>query len=396
MNQLFVEFETFNSSLKVDMKKFWLLGVFGLFGLGGAQAFPIVGNEFITDQMVVQIAELTLLGGENATKKLPPSAEKQAMLDTRSLEVQQWLSSVGGDNWFRNYLKKFGRPAMAEEHAFATLLGVSAKKLGYYYIRPAFVSKEQVTLLSCNGPKLENSPTMKAFCALANWNASIAFKDLGALNEFRKLAGWFLVNQKNGRWEWAIDVPSRNQKAPWISCLSQSLGISVLLREYQLEQNEKYLFAARKALEWMKLPITQRGCAYSLKPSGVWYEEYPDANNPSHVLNGHMWALFGIWDYFRVTGDPKVKEMFEDGISSLLLQLPKYDVGYWSVYATTNRVDLVEGNYQQFIIEQLKVLFAITKKEQFMIFANKWEQSMNSDYGFVQLAAKEFLKSKKQ
>ncbi len=236
------------------------------------------------------------------------------------------------------------------------------------------------------------SITLKAWCALYNRDAAAIFNDYGALGRFRASAKWFLDNQKEGKWEWAQDVPLRNIKAPWISGLTQSLGISILLREYQLEKKQAYLEAAGNALAWLGKPIKDGGVA-SRQDKGTWYEEYPDAENLSHVLNGHIWALFGIWDFYRVTRDPAAKQMFDDGVLAVERELEQYDVSDWSVYARTNEVDLVPGQYQQFIVEQLRVLYAITAIGLFRDTAVRWEDSMRRDTLFVHLAAADFLKA---
>ena len=115
----------------------------------------------------------------------------------------------------------------------------------------------------------------------------MAFNDAKALAKFRSLAEWFLLSHVDGRWEWSFDLPSRDLKAPWISGLTQSLGISVLLREYQLSNDPRYLDVAAKALEWLRKPMEEGGLSVKMS-KGVFYEEYPNIAKPSHVLNGHM------------------------------------------------------------------------------------------------------------
>jgi hypothetical protein len=299
---------------------------------------------------------------------------------------------MGGDNWYRNYLNRFGAPSSAEELTTATLIGLFETKLGYYYVRTSPVSTESTTVLSCNAPNFERNPTLKAQCALANRNAAMAFNDAQALAKFRRLAEWFLLNHVNGRWEWSFDLPSRDLKAPWISGLTQSQAISVLLREYQLSNDPRYLDAATKALDWLRKPMEKGGLSKRM-PKGVFYEEYPNIAKPSHVLNGHMWALFGIWDFYRVTGDKVAKKMFDDGVVALHSELPKYDVDCWSVYSQDNLLDTVTGAYQQFIIEQLRVMHAITSDPLFNAYVEKWERCLADDELFIRIAARDFLKS---
>lgn len=286
---------------------------------GQTYASPIKEAQYITDKMIVEIARKTLDG-----KQLPGQAGRD-QLEKRSVEVRTWLESIGGENWYRNYLKRFVAPTSVKELKTATLIGLFESRLGYYYVRTLPASSASMTLFSCGSKNFEKSPTLKALCALENRNAAMAFNDAKALAKFRSLAEWFLLSHVDGRWEWSFDLPSRDLKAPWISGLTQSLGISVLLREYQLSNDPRYLDVAAKALEWLRKPMEEGGLSVKMS-KGVFYEEYPNIAKPSHVLNGHMWALFGIWDFYRVTGDKVARKMFDDGVLALRAELPKYDV----------------------------------------------------------------------
>jgi D-glucuronyl C5-epimerase-like protein len=344
-----------------------------------ASSIPLEAQR-LNDRIIIEIAREVM-----AARHSPPT---QQQLDTTSLEVKVWLSSVGGENFYKNYLDRFGYPAK-ERIVTAALIDLTNEQLGLYYVHGVPISADAMTKAWCVASA---SATLKAFCALGSRDATALFNDHDALGRFKMLARWFLDNQKDGKWEWDSDVPLRNIKAPWISGLTQSLGISILLREYQLENNQAYLDAAGKALAWMGKSVQEGGIA-SRQANGVWYEEYPDAEHPSHVLNGHMWALFGIWDFYRVTRDPVAKQMFDDGISVLQAEIGRYDVKDWSVYAQTNRVDLVVGQYQQFIVEQLRVLYAITAIGIFRETADRWEDAMRRDALFVHIAADDFLKA---
>lgn len=309
----------------------------------------------------------------------------------RARQVISFIESQGGSVWYKNYRKEFSLPTTGEEYV-AEERDVSATQLGYYYIRRNLTGGSNLVRLQCLPNGAKPSPTMDGFCGLANWNAFLVTKDKQYHEEFIKWADLFVSTQQNGKWEWSFDLPSRNLKTPWVSGLTQSVGISLMLRAYQSTHNKNYLDAASKALEWLKLPISKGGVAIPTA-HGTWLEEYPDAEQPSHVLNGHMWALFGIWDYFRVTDDPVAKKMFDDGIRIIKADIDKYDVGFWVVYAQTNRVDNLKGNYMAFVIQQLKVLYAITGDHFFDTYSRKWESYQNQDALFIHIATDEFLKS---
>ena len=100
-----------------------------------------------------------------------------------------------------------------------------------------------------------------------------------------------------------------------------------------------------------------------------------------------------MWDFYRVTGDKVAKKMFDDGVVALRSELPKYDVDCWSVYSQDNLLDTVTGVYQQFIIEQLRVMHAITSDPLFNAYVKKWERCLADDELFIRIAARDFLKS---
>lgn len=359
-----------------------------------AYSSPIKEAQYITDRMIVRIAANTL---SSKDRSYHPDRDE---LEKRSIEVKSFLDSMGGTNWYRNYLNRFGAPISVEELKTATLVGLHEKKLGYYYIRRLPASIESMTVLSCKASSndrqvflnFENNPTAKAQCALAVHDAAIAFNDTAALQEFQNLAEWFLLNHVNGQWQFGFDLPSRDLKAPWISALTQSQGISVLLRKYQLSNDQRYLDVATKALQYLRKPLEEGGLSKKMS-KGVFYEEYPNIKKPSHVLNGHIWALFGLWDFYRVTGDEVAKKMFDDGVLALRTELSKYDFNCWSVYSQDNSLDWVTGAYQQFIIEQLRVVSSITSDTFFDNQANKWEKCLVEDELFVEIVARDFLKT---
>jgi hypothetical protein len=48
---------------------------------------------------------------------------------------------------------------------------------------------------------------------------------------------------------------------------------------------------------------------------------------PAHILNGFIFALFGLYDYYRVTQDEHALELFNAGIETLRSKLHLYDTG---------------------------------------------------------------------
>ena len=316
-------------------------------------------------------------------------------LSKREAEVQAWLQSVGGNNFFKNYQNTFEAPANPQKRYVAETGNVTSSQLGLYYIHQPATSGETVTAYPCDPPNAESSITIRGLCALGNWNAYILTHDTNYRTTFLKLAKWFLNNNDGGRWLRTENIPSRQLISPWISGLSQSLGISILLRAYQTTSDNTYLRVAEQAFSWIARPIEEGG-ATCLTNTGTWIEEYPNAIQCSHVLNGHIWGLFGVWDYYRVTKDPNALRLFDDGIAAIKHSLSWFDTGYWIVYDHENRTDMVIGIYMQFIIQQFYALYAITADTTFLSTADKWEKYQASDALFLHRAAADFMRARRR
>jgi hypothetical protein len=354
----------------------------------------------------VGMARATTASEETAAGTQPSEAQVAVIRAAARVPSRQrhlcgvlgWLPTVGGERWFENYVKQFGPP---RTHCILKFQGddVIGPVLQHYYLHHPVRGNRLLAEPECfvslgdkYGIADRFTPTMVAQMALANWDAHLVTGHERYRSRFMEHADLLLANQADGRWNWQIEISSRGLKAPWISGMTQSLGISVLLRAYQLTTDVAYLNAASTALAWMRKPLSSGGVAIRTY-SGTWYEEYPNAERPSHVLNGHIWALFGIWDYFRVTRDPEAARMFREGVDALRAEVGRYDVGYWVVYDQLNRADMVNGFYMSFIIEQLKALYAITGDRELRRLARKWTGYQQRHTLFAQMAFREYRKA---
>jgi hypothetical protein len=66
----------------------------------------------------------------------------------------------------------------------------------------------------------------------------------------------------------------------------------------------------------------------------LWFEEYP-SSPPSYVLNGFVYALFGLIDLYRVTNNQSVKFDIDRCISTLKNRLKDFDsdIGHILIYS---------------------------------------------------------------
>ena len=179
-------------------------------------------------------------------------------------------------------------------------------------------------------------PTTIAQYGLANWNAYLVTKDERHRQALMKQARWLAAHQvllagDAGGWPMPFSVSDYNASAPWLSALTQGNAVSVLVRAYRLTHEEVFLQVARRAMRTFELDIRDGGVSTSIGEDGVFFEEFA-VYPASHVLNGYILALFGLYDYADLTGDTRVAALIRRSLATLHILIERYDTGYWSRY----------------------------------------------------------------
>jgi len=221
---------------------------------------------------------------------------------------------------------------------------------------------------------------------LAVFHTYLETKSENDRNRFMKFVDWFYNNAEFDenlgiRWLTDVSLPQYKNPDPWQSAFSQSRGISILLRGYQLTGNEKYAEMAEKALISFTKSVGDGGVT-SFTKWGPFYEEYT-AKVPTLVLNGMIFSLCGVYDFVRVFPDNKLaKKIFDDGIETLKNILPEYDLNYWSKYNLCEanfypKIDPATVGYQRLHITQLKMLYKLTGEKIFNNYAQMFKKQIN-------------------
>lgn len=173
--------------------------------------------------------------------------------------------------------------------------------------------------------------------------------------------------------------------APWASAMAQGEVISFYLRMYQILGDDSLLQTAIKAYNYLKIDYHDGGVRRIDENGDLWFEEYP-SNPPSYVLNGFIYAIFGLYDLYRVTGNLDVKLDIDACIKTLKVNLHRFDSGYWSNYDLLKK-ELVRYYYQKNVhVPQLEILYKLTGEPIFDKYKRKWEKNLNPvNFTFVQV-----------
>ena len=232
---------------------------------------------------------------------------------------------------------------------------------------------------------LQYNPIAIAQFGLGNYNLWRRTADPERRKKFFLIADWLAAHlEPNAHglavWNHHFNWEYRDTlKAPWYSGLAQGQGISVLVRAHQESGEPRYLDAARQAFASFQQPIDKGGVAFIDESGDLWFEEYI-VFPPTHILNGFIWALWGIYDYFLATRESYAHEFFSRGVRTLLHNLDRYDLGFWSLYEQSGtRLPMVASRfYHQLHIVQLRVMYRLTGEEAFARVADRWENYARS------------------
>jgi peptidoglycan/xylan/chitin deacetylase (PgdA/CDA1 family) len=135
----------------------------------------------------------------------------------------------------------------------------------------------------------------------------------------------------DGAWLHGMSMPHTYLlRPPWISAMAQGEIASLLVRLYRETGEERFAAAALRGLRLLAVPSSAGG-ARALLGGGPFLEEYP-TNPPSFVLNGGIFALWGLYDVGIGLDDPDATRDFADGIETLARNIGRWDTGYWSLY----------------------------------------------------------------
>lgn len=191
---------------------------------------------------------------------------------------------------------------------------------------------------------------------LAAYDLYLLTKDESYLGKLKACAEWALANQEEtGAW------PTFTYKRPdqLYSAMAQGEALSLLVRAHKVFGDNRYLASAKKAKDFMMLPVEQGGTTV-YENGYIYLYEYVNA---PQVLNGWIFSAWGLFDYAKYFNDSETMEQWNNTVHAIAKKLPNYDRGYWSMYSDGS--GLANPFYHKLHIAQLYVLYDLTGIETF-------------------------------
>jgi heparosan-N-sulfate-glucuronate 5-epimerase len=267
------------------------------------------------------------------------------------------------------------------------------RELGEYYM--PFSSKADysghhdssgIPMLNYHGPiGLQYNPIAIAQWGLGNYNLYRQAQSPERLQKILAASDWLcahLEQNAHGLWVWNhhFDWEYRTTlKSPWYSGLAQGQGMSLLVRAHAETGSAKYLNAANRAFQSFLVSTAEGGVSFTDERGDLWFEEYI-VSPATHILNGFIWAMWGVRDFSLATGNSSAHDLFTRAVATLRTNLHRYDLGFWSLYeeSGTRLPMLASGFYHRLHIVQLRVMHRLTGDKVFADYADRWESYARS------------------
>ncbi|BFU46600.1 hypothetical protein KRMM14A1004_48370 [Krasilnikovia sp. MM14-A1004] len=134
--------------------------------------------------------------------------------------------------------------------------------------------------------------------------------------------------ESRGAWwfPYRFDFPlasglGRTMPAPWYSAMAQGQALSLFTRLAEVTGWARWRVAAAATFASLRLGY-RAGAPWAVWRDGnamLWLEEYPGPvpTASARVLNGHIFATFGVWDYWRSTRSAQAAAIFNDAVTTV-------------------------------------------------------------------------------
>lgn len=234
---------------------------------------------------------------------------------------------------------------------------------------PELLDTDELPRLDLAGGSFTVFPVAIFQYGLGAYDLYLQTKDDRYLRKFQQCVDWTVKNQdERGRWN---NFSHYKPESPF-SAMAQGEAVSLLCRAYKQSGDKKYLYIAKTAIDYMLLPIEQGG-ATDYSNGDVVLMEY---TFKEPVMNGWIFAWWGLYDYCLLVEDEKVNEARDNSLDTLIKYLPKFNNSIWSIYDLAGKV--ASPFYHHLHIAQMQAMYRLTEREEFNKYANLWQKRENS------------------
>jgi hypothetical protein len=222
-------------------------------------------------------------------------------------------------------------------------------------------------------------PIVIANCILGNYNLYVDHNDSLYLDVFWNNIKWLVNNGVSYNncllFPFPYGLKEFNSEPNWVSGMYQGQILSCFSRAYHLSGDPQYLDLCQRTWNSYELKLGEKYGFRYVDHYGLWFEEAPKLP-ANHILNGFIYAIWGILDYFKISGKQELNNTWNQCIETVLKAIEDYDLGYWSLYDLKGTI--TSYYYQSVHIIQMQALYDQTGFEIFKEKSEKWNYQLRS------------------
>jgi hypothetical protein len=222
-------------------------------------------------------------------------------------------------------------------------------------------------------------PISIAQLGLSAWQLSK--QDAGWLRVVDDVARWLVSQHDDGGFiRYGFAQPHTFRLEPgWASAMAQGEAASLLVRAAHALDDDRLLDHARIVAGPL---VDSDSELVRLTPDGPVLQEYP-AEPPPHVLNGWIFALWGLYDVVHSGARwVEAETAFDAGVTALSARLHLYSTGLqWSRYDLSPRriQNVATPFYHRLHVEQLRALADLVgPRGELLETADRWERGLRN------------------
>lgn len=209
-------------------------------------------------------------------------------------------------------------------------------------------------------------------------NRAIRHADELIRNRVIRGEAWFY------QYNWSKTYDRRTLVDRWWSGMAQGEALTVFSKLNQLRPSSKWRNAAWHTFQ----SYTLIGAHSNRIPwttviinRDLWFEEYAGRMQPLQVLNGHIFGIYGLWEYYKIAPGPAGRLLADGALTTVLQAMPliRYENNcsyYCAQPGYCQRPIWQHHGYHQIHIQQLETLTRITKDPRFA----EWAEVLRSDF----------------
>ncbi len=176
-------------------------------------------------------------------------------------------------------------------------------------------------------------------------------------------------------------IEEETLNAPWYSSMAQGIALSFFTRLYEETGDQQYLKMSKRIFQSF-LPLKGNDAKPWVscvdKDGGLWLEEYPE-EIPAMTLNGMNFAIYGVYDYYRITKSREAKVILMASLTTVKSNISRYRMeGDMSLFCIKH--DVQSPYHHEVHGKQLHHFYLMTGDEYFEEMAGLFEDDFVRQY----------------